>query len=86
MRANQYSAPNGVPALLNGLKGYYQRAAGWDLDPQKNILVTSSATEGLYAAAMAFLSAGDEVIVFEPIFPWYSTNIRCAASEGLRLF
>ena len=34
------------------------------------VLVTTSATEGLYVAMQAFLDPGDEVICFEPVFPW----------------
>lgn len=78
VRINQYSPPNGLAILTTALSQYYKRTTGWELDPEKDVLVTSSATEALYVAAQAFVNPGDEVIVFEPIFPWYVTNIRLA--------
>ena len=39
-----------------------------ELDPDKEIAVTTGATEGILAALMAFVNPGDEVIVMEPVF------------------
>jgi aspartate/methionine/tyrosine aminotransferase len=44
------------------------------------VLVTTSATEGLYAIMQAFLDPGDEVICFEPTFPWYVSHARLAGA------
>ncbi len=42
--------------------------------------MTTSATEGLYACMQAFLDPGDEVICFEPVFPWYVSHARLAGA------
>ncbi len=44
------------------------------------MLVTTSGTEGLYACMQAFLDPGDEVICFEPVFPWYVSHARLAGA------
>jgi N-succinyldiaminopimelate aminotransferase len=48
-RLNQYTTANGLPALNAALAEYYGALHGWQLDPSSEVLVTTSATEGLYA-------------------------------------
>ena len=48
-RLNQYTTANGLPALNAALAEYYGALHGWRLDPSAEVLVTTSATEGLYA-------------------------------------
>jgi aspartate/methionine/tyrosine aminotransferase len=48
-RLNQYTTSNGLPALNAALAEYYAQLHGWRLDPATDVLVTTSATEGLYA-------------------------------------
>lgn len=38
------------------------------LEPDKNICITSGASEALLAALNAFIEPGDEVIVVEPVY------------------
>jgi len=42
------------------------------------VVVLSSGTEGLYATLQALVDPGDEVICFQPFFPWYLPAIRLA--------
>ena len=48
-RLNQYTTANGLPQLNAALAEYYAALYGWRLDPAAEVLVTTSATEGLYA-------------------------------------
>lgn len=73
---NQYSPTRGHPKLLSSLTRSYSDSYGRELDPKTEILVTAGANEGMYAAFTAFLDAGDEVIVFEPFFDQYISNIK----------
>lgn len=41
------------------------------LDPETEVLVTAGANEGMYAACVALLEAGDEVVLLEPFFDQY---------------
>uniref|UniRef100_A0A7S1XAJ8 Aminotransferase class I/classII large domain-containing protein n=1 Tax=Tetraselmis chuii TaxID=63592 RepID=A0A7S1XAJ8_9CHLO len=76
---NQYSPIPGLPALSSEIAAIYKRLWGQELDPQQEVLVTSSATEGVYACMQAFLDPGDECVFFEPHFPWYPTSTRMAS-------
>jgi aspartate/methionine/tyrosine aminotransferase len=78
-RNNQYSAADGVPELKAAVSEYYNALYGWSVTPQE-VLITTSATEALYCATQAYLDAGDEVICFEPVFPWYVAHCRLAGA------
>mmetsp|Transcript_12610 Transcript_12610/g.31846 ORF Transcript_12610/g.31846 Transcript_12610/m.31846 type:complete len:331 (+) Transcript_12610:309-1301(+) len=77
---NQYSPIPGLPSLCTEVAALYKRLWGQDLDPQQEVLVTSSATEGVYACLQAFLDPDDECVFFEPHFPWYPTSTRMAGA------
>lgn len=79
-RNNQYSAAEGVPDLKQSITEYYNALYGWALTPAE-VLVTTSATEAIYAATQAFLDPGDEVVCFEPVFPWYVAHARMAGAS-----
>lgn len=48
------------------------------LDPDKNVTITTGANEGMLSAFMAFIEPGDEVVIFEPFFDQYVSNIEMA--------
>lgn len=76
VECNQYSPTKGRPrlkkAIADAYSPYYQRT----LDPETEVTITTGANEGMLSAFMGFLEAGDEVIVFEPYFDQYISNIE----------
>ncbi|MCP3426259.1 2-succinyl-5-enolpyruvyl-6-hydroxy-3-cyclohexene-1-carboxylic-acid synthase [Rothia sp. AR01] len=50
-------------------------------DPDAEVTVTAGATEGLTATMLAFLSPGDEVVVFEPSYDLYPAVAGLAGAE-----
>lgn len=72
---NQYAPPAGKPPLVNALKNHYSKKLGRELTNEE-IVVTTGANEGMLAAFFGFLSHGDEVIVFQPFFDQYISNIE----------
>ena len=76
-RSNQYSPPPGAPELVAAIDRYY-RATGSlpDDSVQRDVLVTTSATEALYVTLQALCDPGDEVVFLEPFFPWYIAHAR----------
>lgn len=74
----QYSPMRGhsrlIQAIIDLRRTLYDEK---DLDP-KNICVVCSGTEALYAAMQTFVNPGDEVVLFEPFFPWYLPAVRMA--------
>jgi aspartate aminotransferase len=51
------------------------------LDPGTEILATTGATLGVYAALMAMLNEGDEVLLSDPIYDAYQSPIRMAGGR-----
>lgn len=64
----------GLLNLRKSLSNCYSPIHGRDLDLEKEITVTTGATEGILATLMAFVDPGDEVIVMEPVFDLYMGN------------
>lgn len=75
---NQYPSMMGTPDLRAAIAAHYARHHGVALDPDKEVLVTSGATEALAASILGLVSPGDEVVVFEPAYDAYLPLIRQA--------
>ncbi|EGD72300.1 aminotransferase class I and II [Salpingoeca rosetta] len=77
---NQYSPAIGVPQLREALARFYTAWYGESAtyDPDTEVCVATSGTEALYAATQSLLKPGDEVIIFEPYFPWYLPHLEQA--------
>lgn len=73
---NQYAPTRGLPALRKAIADNYSPFFGRDIDPETEVVVTAGANEGMYSAFTGFLDQGDEVIVFEPFFDQYISNIQ----------
>ena len=52
------------------------RFLGLDVDWEREVLVTSGATEALADAFLGLLNPGDEAIVFEPVYDSYGPILR----------
>lgn len=68
---NQYARSAGHPRLVNALAAAYSPLFGRSLDPLTEIVVTTGATEGIFAAIQALVEPGDEVILIEPFYDSY---------------
>jgi len=76
---NQYSLQPGTARLTAALCKLYNRRYKAGMDPGKNVCVTAGGTEALFATMQAFVDPGDDVVCFEPFFPWYLPAIRMAS-------
>jgi len=72
---NQYAAMAGVPSLREQIALKVNRLYGSAVCPEKQITVTSGATEALFAAVSSVVRPGDEVIVFDPSYDSYEPAI-----------
>lgn len=75
---NQYPPMMGLPELRNAVAAHYARWQDLDLDPDREIMVTSGATEALAGALLALIEPGDEVVLFEPMYDAYLPLVRRA--------
>ena len=75
-----YTANAGMAALRREIGAYMQRQHQLTYDPDREILVTAGVSEGLMLAAMAYLQAGDEVLIPEPAFVSYPAVAEMAGA------
>ena len=81
---NQYPPMAGVPSLRAAIKDKVLKLYGQDYDQDAEITVTAGATQGILTSMLAFVQAGDEVIVIEPAYDSYVPSIQLAG--GIPVF
>lgn len=73
---NIYTRLDGITRLRNAIAAKQKRDYGLSYDPESEILVSSGATGGLHATAMALLNPGDEVLIFEPFYGYHVATLN----------
>ncbi len=73
---NQYAPMPGVLALREQIAVLMQNCYAVVYNPETEITVTAGATQAIYTSIAAFISKGDEVIVFEPAYDCYTPAIE----------
>jgi N-succinyldiaminopimelate aminotransferase len=76
---NQYPPGPGIAALRSAVAAHQHRCYGLEYDPEREVLVTTGATEGIAAALIGLCEPGDEVVMFQPFYDSYAA---CAAMAG----
>lgn len=79
---HQYTDPWGSPVLRRAVAHKLRRFNGIEADPDRNIVITCGATEGMIVAMEALLERGSEVITFAPM---YENYVLQAIAAGLNL-
>lgn len=74
-----YVSSNGIPELLDAVKGYYGRI-GVELE-RKNILVTAGGSEAFQMILACILDDGDEIMIPEPYYPNYASSVALAGAR-----
>jgi N-succinyldiaminopimelate aminotransferase len=77
---NQYPPGPGIPQLRRAVAEHQQRFYGIELDSDREVLVTTGATEAIAAALLALCEPGDEVVTFEPYYDSYAACISMAGA------
>lgn len=77
---NQYPPMLGVPELRQAVAAHNARFYGLECDWQREVMVTSGATEALAACILALVEPGDEVVVFDPLYDSYLPMLRRAGA------
>ncbi len=75
---NQYPPMMGVPELRKAVADSNRRFYGLEVDWQREVLVTSGATEALSDCMAALIEPGDEVVLIEPLYDCYLPLLRRA--------
>ncbi len=75
---NQYPPMLGLPELRAAVAAHYAHHQGVALDPEREVLITSGATEAIAGALLALIEPGDEVVLFQPMYDAYLPLVRRA--------
>ncbi|MFS0704098.1 pyridoxal phosphate-dependent aminotransferase [Cellulomonas sp. 179-A 9B4 NHS] len=78
---NQYPPGPGIPALRQAVAAHRAARYGTTLDPDREVLVTTGATEALAAAVLALTGPGDEVLTLEPFYDSYAAVVAMAGAR-----
>lgn len=73
---NQYPPLTGVPELRQATAAHNRRFYGLEIDPGREVVVTSGATEAITACLMAVLNPGDECVLIEPLYDTYLPVVK----------
>ena len=84
-RPNQYPPMMGLPELRRAVAEHARRFYRLEVDGEREVLVTSGATEALAACLLGLLDPGDEVVLFEPLYDSYLPIIERAGAIGRRV-
>lgn len=76
-----YPDNRGEKAFREAIAQKLHRDNHLNFDPAAEILATTGATLGVYAALMAILNEGDEVLLPDPIYDAYQSPIRLAGGR-----
>jgi len=83
--ANQYAPGPGVPALRQAIARHQQRHYDLELDPDRQVVVTTGCTEAVAAALLGLVNPGDEVQCTGVLpQPWAVAKIVCATAASVR--
>lgn len=82
---NQYPPSTGVPALREQIALKANALYGASLDMDREITVTSGATEALFVAIQTVIGSGDEAIILDPAFDCYDPAIRLAGGQPVHV-
>jgi aspartate/methionine/tyrosine aminotransferase len=76
---HRYTPDPGLPELRAALAGYLGDRLGVGYDPGTEIIVTAGANQGCFAALMALVEPGDEVLLPSP---WYFNHAMTLTALG----
>jgi alanine-synthesizing transaminase len=80
-RHHRYSASRGIYGLREGMAEHYAGRYGVELDPEREVVVTIGAKEGIAHLMLAILAPGDTVIVPSPAYPIHRYSVIFAGGR-----
>jgi len=73
---NQYAPMTGIPALRELIADKVNHLYGSNYNPETEVTVTAGGTQAIFTALSAYITSGDEVIIFEPAYDSYAPTIK----------
>ncbi|KAI4320522.1 hypothetical protein MLD38_033993 [Melastoma candidum] len=78
---NQYARGYGVPDLNSAIAARFKQDTGLNVDPEKEVTVTSGCTEAIAATMLGLINPGDEVILFAPFYDSYEATLSMVGAD-----
>ncbi|RZI66111.1 MAG: aminotransferase class I/II-fold pyridoxal phosphate-dependent enzyme, partial [Pseudomonas sp.] len=82
---NQYAPMAGLPALREQVAAKIARCYGRQVGVDSEITITPGATHAIFCAIQTVVSAGDEVIVFDPCYDSYAPSVELAGGRTVHV-
>ena len=79
--AHAYQPTIGTRELREAMARFYRRWFGVELDPEREIQPLIGSKEGILHTTLAFVDAGDQVLVPDPGYPTYTSLSRLLGAE-----
>lgn len=83
--SNQYAPMTGLPVLREAIAVKLLDCYGARVSAERQVTVTSGATEALFCAIAAVVHPGDEVVLLEPAYDAYEPAINLAGGRAIRV-
>jgi len=81
---NSYTRAEGLAPIREAIAEKMRSFNGVECDPETEVIVNSGSTGSFYAACLALLNPGDEVILFEPYYGYHLNTL--IAVEAVPLY
>ncbi|GAB3531789.1 aminotransferase class I/II-fold pyridoxal phosphate-dependent enzyme [Arthrobacter tecti] len=78
---NQYAPGRGLPVLREAIAAHQARFYCLNVDPDREVVVSTGATEAIAASILALAGPGDEVLTFEPFYDSYGAIIGLSGAR-----
>lgn len=82
--AHQYQSYQGLPELRHAMADFYQSKFGVALDGLNEILPLMGSKEGIMHISLAFLNAGDNVLIPDPGYPTYTSVTKLVGAVPVK--
>ncbi|MCB0473871.1 MAG: aminotransferase class I/II-fold pyridoxal phosphate-dependent enzyme, partial [Flavobacteriaceae bacterium] len=78
---NGYQSYQGLPELRQAMAAFYKKYYGLTVDANSEILPLMGSKEGIMHISMAFLNAGEGVLLPNPGYPTYTSVTKLLEAE-----
>jgi len=82
-QANKYQSYQGLLELRTAMAKFYHSSFNVTLDPLSEVLPLMGSKEGVMLISLAFLNAGDKVLIPNPGYPTYTSTTKLLHAEPL---
>jgi len=82
---HQYMPMSGFPELLTKIGSLIESSYNRTIEPDKELLITAGATQGIFTTILALVDQGDEVVILDPSYDCYEPAITLAGGKANRI-